>query len=111
MKTWILRQEWNEKEYDKYLAHVVKLNLEGLIEYEIIDLIMKNLPNVESTEYLDVITDNNYKVFCQKSKEIMRARKAKYYVITKLSDGSVLHNDGVLKYLYATLNINEVQYE
>lgn len=108
MKTWILRQEWNEKEYDNYFTHVVRLNLEGMIEYEVIDLIMKNLPKAGTAEHIDVVTDNNYKVFCQKSKQIMRARKAKYYVITMLSDGSVLRNDRVLKYLYATLNDDEV---
>lgn len=109
MKTWILRQDWNEKEYDNYLMHVVKLHLDESIDYDTLTKIVEALPNPQTTTYLDCCTNTDYKSFCKAAKLVMRARKAKYSVMTQFSESNELcSNEKVLKYLYATLNIDEV---
>lgn len=113
MKLWTLRQEWNEKEYNREFNSLISSQIKGDIEYEEMARKLSLLPKYtkNTTEYIIHLGDfSDYKLFCQKAKEIMRCMpKGRYEVIYKQEESNeTLFNDRVRNYLYATLNTDEV---
>lgn len=113
MKLWTLRQEWNEKEHNREFNSLIKKQIEGSIDYDVMVVCISLLPQFKDNEttYIEHLTDlANYKEFCQKSKEIMRRMPGGRYEVTYRQDGSneTFFNDKVRNYLYATLTTDEV---
>lgn len=113
MKLWTLRQEWNEKEYNREFNSLITSQINGDIEYEEMTRKLSLLPKYtnDNAEYITHLADfSDYKLFCQKAKETMRSMPKGRYEVIYRQEGSneTFFNDKVRNYLYATLNTDEV---